>query len=63
MTEVVEKAPHVALDAMNATLRRMHKTPPKHHAKPASIESAPDMAIDARSVVAPKRRAKSPSEK
>ncbi len=35
MTEAVEKtADSAALDAMNATLRRMHKTPPAPH-KPA----------------------------
>ena len=31
MTEAIEKAPDVAIDAMNATLRRMHKTPPTPH--------------------------------
>ncbi len=31
MTESVEKAPDIALDAMNATLRRMHATKPTPH--------------------------------
>jgi hypothetical protein len=31
VAEAIEKAPDAAIDAMNATLRRMHKMPPKHH--------------------------------
>jgi hypothetical protein len=31
MTEAVEKAPDAAIDAMNATLRRMHASKPKPH--------------------------------
>jgi hypothetical protein len=40
VTEVVEKAPDAALDAMNATLRRMHATPPTPH-KPSVPQARP----------------------
>jgi hypothetical protein len=48
VAEVVEKAPDAVIDAMNATLRRMHKTPPTPHLKPANEPQDGGVAAKAR---------------
>ena len=42
MTETIEKPDGAALDAMNATLRRMHKTPPMPHAPIRAQDEVPN---------------------